>query len=50
MRVAEMFTPVATGRRNDWDWDEWDEREHRYHHGHWRYYYRWNQREWRWDD
>jgi hypothetical protein len=46
MRVAEVFTPISTGRQQP----EGRYDDHRHHRGHWAWDWRNRRRYWCWDD
>ncbi|MBV9060711.1 MAG: hypothetical protein JO296_17160 [Pseudonocardiales bacterium] len=49
MRVAEVFTPISTGRQQPAD-RRWEDDQRRHHRGHWAWDWRNRRRYWCWDD
>lgn len=56
MQVSEVFTPVRTGRGNDWDNHRGGHEDHRgndqrrHTRGHWQWNPRNRRNDWCWDD
>ena len=48
MRVAEVFTPISTGRQQPAEPRSYDTQRH--HRGHWAWDWRNRRRYWCWDD